>query len=87
MLFSRLQTFFQINSFEIVFQKNNRVANILDPDKALRFVGPDLGPTCFQRLSAGASSRLGVKLLNVLTYQEQMKLLKIDQALTLFVLH
>ena len=26
--------------------------NSLDPDQAQRFVGPDLGPTCLQRLSA-----------------------------------
>ena len=24
----------------------------LDPDQAQRFVGPDVGPNCFQRLSA-----------------------------------
>ena len=28
------------------------VSNSLDPDQARRFVGPDLGPNCFQRLSA-----------------------------------
>ena len=29
-----------------------RVSNILDPDRAQHFVGPDLGPNCLQRLSA-----------------------------------
>ena len=28
-----------------------RASNSLDPDQARRFVGPDLGPTCLQRLS------------------------------------
>ena len=27
------------------------MSNSLAPDKALGFVGPDLGPNCFQRLS------------------------------------
>ena len=30
----------------------NAVSNSLDPDQARRFVGPDLGPNCLQRLSA-----------------------------------
>ena len=29
-----------------------RMSNSLDPDQAQRFVAPDLGPTCLQRLSA-----------------------------------
>ena len=29
------------------------MSNSLDPDKARRFVGPDLGPNCLQRLSEG----------------------------------
>ena len=29
-----------------------RVSNCLDPDQDRRFVGPDLGPYCLQRLSA-----------------------------------
>ena len=29
-----------------------RVSNRLDPDQAQHFVGPDLGPIYFQRLSA-----------------------------------
>ena len=27
-------------------------SNSLDPDQARRFIGPDLGPNCLQRLSA-----------------------------------
>ena len=34
-----------------------RVSNNLDPDQAPRFVGPALGPNCFQRLSADDTSR------------------------------
>ena len=40
--------FFKINYFEKIFQESIRVSNRLDPDQALRFVGPDLGPTCLQ---------------------------------------
>ena len=35
-----------------------RVSNKLDPDQARHFVGPDLGPICFQRLSADDTRRL-----------------------------
>ena len=38
-----------------------RVSNSLDPDQARHFVGPDLGPNCFQRLSANDTSRQKVK--------------------------
>ena len=34
------------------FRNNTRVSNRLDQDQARRFVGPDLGPNCLQRLSA-----------------------------------
>ena len=30
-----------------------KVSNSLDPDQGQRSVGPDLGPNCLQRLSAG----------------------------------
>ena len=33
-----------------------RVSNSLDPDQARHFVVPDLGPNCFQRLSADDTS-------------------------------
>ena len=39
--------FFSKNSF----RNTIRVSNSLDPDQARHFVGPDLGPTCLQRLS------------------------------------
>ena len=29
-----------------------RVSNSLDPDQDLHYVGPDLGPNCFPRISA-----------------------------------
>ena len=43
--------------FVVVFLKASfgnisRVSSCLDPDHARRFVGPDLGPNCLQRLSA-----------------------------------
>ena len=34
-----------------------KVSNSLDPDQAPRFVGPDLGPNCLQRLSAEDTSK------------------------------
>ena len=33
------------------------MSNNLDPDQAQHFVGPDLGPSCLQRLSTDATSR------------------------------
>ena len=45
-----------------IFSKNSlentiRVPNSLDPDRAQCFVGPDLGPSCLQRLSADDAGR------------------------------
>ena len=34
------------------FRNTTKVSNSLDPDQARRFVGPDLGPNCFQISSA-----------------------------------
>ena len=34
-----------------------RVSNGFDPDQAQRFVGPDLGPNCIQKLSADDTCR------------------------------
>ena len=39
---------------------NVRVSNSLDIDQARRFVGPDLGPNCLQRLSADDSQDFAV---------------------------
>ena len=36
---------------ENYFMNTFRVSNSLDPNQALSFVGPDLGPSCLQRLS------------------------------------
>ena len=50
--------FFKINLF---FKKIRnyiiKVSKRLDPDQARRHVGPDLGPSCLQRLSADDASR------------------------------
>ena len=40
------------------FRNTNRVSNSLDPDQVQRFVVPDLGPNCLQRLSADDKSPL-----------------------------
>ena len=58
--FCRLLNFFKsLKSF--FFSKksfrNTWVSNRLDPDQARRFVGPDLGPICLQRLSADGTRR------------------------------
>ena len=40
------------------------MSNSLDPDQVQHFVGPDLGPICFQRFSADSKSHhLRVKSL------------------------
>ena len=33
------------------FSEKTLVSNNLDPDQTRRFVGPDLGPNCLQKLS------------------------------------
>ena len=48
-----LDTLFKKKSF----RNTIGVSNGLDPDEARRFVGPELGPNCLQRLSAGDKSR------------------------------
>ena len=39
------------------FRNTTRVSKSLDPDQARRFIGPDLGPDCLQKLSADDTSR------------------------------
>ena len=39
------------------FRNTIRVSNNLDLDQARQNVGPDLGPNCLQRLSAGVTRR------------------------------
>ena len=50
--FCLLLTFFKINFLKKKFRNTIRVSNSLDSDQARRYVGPDLGPICLQRLSA-----------------------------------
>ena len=44
--------FFKIIFFNKSFRIAIRVSNSFDPGQDRRFVGPDLGPNCLQRLSA-----------------------------------
>ena len=44
------------------------VSNILDPDQARHFVGPELGPNCLQRLSTGHLSHRVLPLLAAKSY-------------------
>ena len=39
-----------------------RVSNRSDPDQTRRFVGPDLGPNCLQKLSADDTRRSRVNI-------------------------
>ena len=49
--------FFSKLTFSKYSSRNTRtVSNSLDQDKDPRFVGPDLDPNCFQRLSADKKS-------------------------------
>ena len=49
--FYQNQLFFSKN----YFRNTIRVSNSLDPDQARTFVGPDLDPNCFQKLSSKKS--------------------------------
>ena len=49
---SSADIFFKVDFFEKFFQNFIRVSNNLDPDQARHFVGPDLDPSCLQRLPA-----------------------------------
>ena len=55
--FCRLLIFFKIIFLKNSFRNNNSVSNSLDPDQDRLSVGPDLGPTCLQRLSIDNTSR------------------------------
>ena len=55
MLFCRLLIFSKSTFLKNSFRNTFRVSNSLDPDLA-RHVGPDLGPSCLQRLSADDTS-------------------------------
>ena len=72
MLFCRLLIFFSKSIFLDFFWKKKsvrntiRVSNSLDPDQARRFVGPDLGPNCLQKLPADDARRQRVNIFNKL---------------------
>ena len=57
MLFLSSADFFQNHFFEKILSGKPSVSNSLDPDQALHFVGPDLGPNCLQKLSEDDTSR------------------------------
>ena len=61
----RLPIFFKIYFSNNSFQHAIRL-NSLDPDQARRFVGPDLGPNRFQKLSADDNSREYFQILVLL---------------------
>ena len=53
----RLLIFSKSTFFEKFFQEYNQSQDSSDPDQARHLVRPDLGPNCFQRLSADATSK------------------------------
>ena len=53
-MFLSADFFFQKKSFKNTI----RMSNSLEPDQELRYIGPDVGPNCLQRLSATDKSRL-----------------------------
>ena len=52
-----MQPYQQWSFWEEKNKNTIRMSNSSDPDQARRFVGPDLGPNCLQKLSAGDTSR------------------------------
>ena len=62
-LFCRLLIFFSKSTFSKNYFRNTiRVSNSLDTDQIRRFVGPNLGPNCLQRLTADDISRQRVNI-------------------------
>ena len=59
--------FLKISFLKISFRNTIRAANSLDPDQARHFVGPDLGPNCFQSLSADDTNGLTIYAYAIIT--------------------
>ena len=49
-MLGNFECFFVVCEFKKSFRNITRVSKNLDTDQARRFVGPDLGPNCVQRL-------------------------------------
>ena len=64
--FCRLQLFFKICFSKKISRHSIRLSNGWDPDQVRRFVGPDLGLNCLQRLSADDKIRRWQKKVSVL---------------------
>ena len=58
---SSTEFFFKILFVSKFYRTTMRMSNILDPDQARHFVGPNLGPNCLQKLSANDPRRHIVK--------------------------
>ena len=54
-----------------------RVSNSLDPDQDRHCVGPDLGPNCLQRLSAGNKVDTSMKKLHSCTVIQWVKVSRV----------
>ena len=61
MLFCRQLIFLKIYFFKSSFRNTIKASKKLDPDQARCFVGPDLGPSYLQMLSADITSRQRAK--------------------------
>ena len=66
MFLSSADFFSNSNFSKTSFKNAIRVSNIFNPGQVRRFVGPDLGPNCFQMLSADDTSRKRVKISTVI---------------------
>ena len=60
-----------------IFRNSIKVSNSLDLDQTRRFVGPDLGPNCSQKLSADDTGRERVNLKTLCERLHTHKLCKI----------
>ena len=56
-VFYRLLISLKFTILTTSFKNTMSDLNRVDPDRARRFVGPDLGPNCLQRLSADDTGR------------------------------
>ena len=62
--FCCLLIFFKIDIFKNYFRNTIKMSGSLDPDQARHYVGPDLGPNCFQRLSADIHMQIKEVIVN-----------------------
>ena len=60
-----------------VLRNTIRLPNSLDPNQARRFVEPDLGPHCSQRLSADNTGRLSANIKHINHFIFKMNIISV----------